>query len=269
MKTQLLSGSTLSALAFALLLGCASTPPAAESAPDDTPAVAIPEQFSAEMLMRRLAPRGTTPVFLGISPRLHNRDDETERAKMHAADQASRYVEMAARYSVYARRGGNSSGYLEDIDVDWDRERAEDLFEDVEVLHSVQDHDGTYVLATVAGVPDAPPFVPGYSASGRPEWINNPPEIPGIRSSVGVTHRSRRIRDSIDRADQEALKQILLQTSSTQRIIADRRDVEGLGTLHSTTTAEEAAAEISGFLVVDRYTSDDGRYFYSLVLSQK
>lgn len=251
---------------FLLVLGCASQP-------EEKPREVSRERTvatSLDMLMSDLTPRDSRPVFLGISPRLRDRDEEEDRAILHVAEQASRYTRLAARYRLITQRGGRSADLLDDIITDWDPDYAETLVEHVEVLQSFQDHQGTYIVAAVSQVPPAPQVQLGGSArGGEPEWVNRPPAIPGFLVTVGTTLRSHRLRNSIDIADQDALKDILLLSGASVRSLEDRRDVDRVGTFEQTIGAQEASAVLSQFLVLARHTSADGRYFYSLVVARE
>lgn len=252
------------ALVMVIALGCASAPERTR-APEQSARPSI-----LDGMMRELAPQSGAPRFLGVSPRMHNREDEEDRAILHVAEQASRYVRMAASYSLVTQRGGRSIGYLENIDSAWDEQLADQLVESVEVLRTHQDDQGTFVLALVSGLPSVPVLNPDTDrTAGEPEWISRPPEIPGYLVTVGVSRRSHRLRDSLDTADQEALKEILLQARSTVRLMEERVDVERRGTIQTTTAAQNAEALLRQFLVLSRYASRDGRYYYSLVIARE
>ena len=219
-----------------------------------------------------LRPRGGQPVFLGVSNRRRDRDEEVDVAAAHVAEQASRYLRMAAVYQYVTQRGTDGFGYLDNVDTSWSTDAADQLVEDVEILESRQVDDGTLVLATVAGLPPAPeiPSAPLQSDdTGRPAWVSRPPQIPGYLVAVGSTRRSRTLRDTIDNADQEALKALLIQAGSTLRMVEDRRSVEQRGTTNTITSSEEAEATLLGFAVVARYASADGRYHYSLAIARE
>lgn len=221
--------------------------------------------------MADLRPRDGRPVFLGVANRLRNRDDEETAAVLHAAEQASRYVRIAAQYRYVAQRAGRSIGYVEDIDAQWDASLADRLAESAEILESRQNNDGTYVLVSVDGVPAPPPMdaIPVAAAGGEPRWVSQPPVIPGYLVSVGISQRSMRFRDSLDTADQEALKSVLLQAGATVRLIQDAQAIERRGTREMVTSAEDASAVFRSFYVVARYATPDERYYYSLVVARE
>ena len=263
------------ALTIALLTACAGAPETPETTAEEsepsvvTTADTVPNQLDA--IMRDLSPRAGRPIFLGVSPRLRIRDDEEARAILHVAEQASRYARIGARYQLVTQRGGRSVGYLDDIQANWDADFADRLIDSVEILQTIRDDQGTYVLAQVEGIPPAPAIDMGDHLHGtdEPRWLSQPPVIPGFLVTVGVSLRSRRLRDSVDTADQEALKEILLQAGTTVRLMEERRDVDRVGTTERTTAAEDAEAVLRQFLVLARYTPPDGRYYYSLVIARE
>lgn len=260
----------LGALISLALAGCATLPP--ESSPEASHGnseLATQNITSIEQFLREHRPRGSQPVFLGVATRLRNRDDEEQNAVVHVAEQASRYIRMAARYQVVSQQSGRSLGVRDDIRAEWDVGLAERLVGSVEVLQMFQDQEGTYILGTVAGIPPLPDLNLETTKAENPFWVHQPPEIPGYIVTTGVSLRSRRIRDSIDSADQEALKEILSQTRSSVRMLENRREVGGQGTTMNTTVAQEASATLHQFLVIARHTSADGRYYYSLVIARE
>jgi hypothetical protein len=238
--------------------------------PGSTPRETVPEGAGPEMLMRDLTPINGNALFLGVAMRLRNRDEERDAAILHLAEQASRYVRLQAAYRFVSESNTGGIGYLDDVDAVWDAAYADSLVDSVEVLREVSDTVGTYVLGYVPGLP-APPRVPsfGYAENGEPRWITKPPVVPGFLTTVGITTPSRRLRDSLDRADQEALIGLLQQTGTTVRMIEDRRERERTGTEVTVTTAQEADATLRGFYVLARYASRDGRYYYSLAIARE
>lgn len=222
-----------------------------------------------EDLMRDLRPRDGKAVFLGVANRLRDRDEERDAAIRHIAEQASRYVRIRASYQYISERDGRSVGYLDNIDTAWDTAFAEQLIDSVTVLEEYQDNGGTYVLGHVDGIP-APPSIPSVTSpgEGQPAWINTPPDIPGYLSTIGIITPSRRFRDSVDRADQEALKGLLQQTGTTVRMIEDRKEQQNRTDM-LVTTAQEAEATLRNFYIVARYVDPSGRYYYSLAVARE
>jgi hypothetical protein len=219
-----------------------------------------------------LRPRNGVPVFLGVATRRRDRDEEEAVAIEHIAQQASRYLRTSAIYQYVSRRGADGIGYLDDISTRWDEQLVGELTEAVEVISSTRTDSETLVTARVTGLPPAPNL--GYidtsgSSQTPPDWVSSTPEVPGYLVAVGTAQQRRTLRDTLDFTDQEALKAILIQTGSTLRMVEDRRSVESRGTTGSVTSSEEAQATLTGFHVVARYATTDGRYHYSLAIARE
>lgn len=254
----------------AVLAACGTAP---ERAAAEPPAPAE-ESGSARYVTVTgdLRPQNGSPVFLGVSNRKRNRDEEEAEAIMHIAQQASRYLQTSAIYQYVSQRGSQGVGYLDDITTHWDEDLATELTDSVEVIDSVRTDTATLVRARVTGLPAAPDLstieTSGDGASA-PRWVSTTPEIPGHLVAVGAAQQRRTWRDTIDFTDQEALKAILIQTGSTVRMVEDRRSVERRGTTATVTSAEEAQATLSGFQVIARYATPGGRYHYSLAIARE
>ena len=208
---------------------------------------------------------------MGVSNRLRNREDEIAEATRHIAEQASRFTGLTAAYRYVAQRDAGGVGYLEDIQVAWDTSFADSLVDQVEVISTRRGPDASYVIGRVSGLSSAAAVnLGGDDSSGSlPSWVRSPPSVPGYLVAVGVSRRNRGIRETVDTADQEALKAILLQAGTTVRMIEDRQSQEARGTQSLVTTAEEARARLSDFDVLARYVSADGVYLYSLAIARE
>lgn len=220
--------------------------------------------------MTDVSPFDGRPVFLGIGNRLRVREDEINSAIEHVAQQASRYHRMVARYQITLRSAGRFREMGEAIQTDWDRDLAQSLVESVQILDQFQDDRATYVLATVEGIPELPMFTLSWKMQdGEPEWVTRPPRVPGYIAAVGAARRFRQYRDSMDHADQAALQEVLMQMGAGVQAAEGRVAIDGLGSLDESYSVQNSSAEINNFLVVARYTPENGSYFYSLVLARR
>ncbi len=246
------------------------TDSATRDATTPVPRRELTDSAGPEMMMQDLTPVDGNALFLGVAMRLRNREKERDTAILHVAEQASRYVRLQAAYRFISQSDTGGIGYLDDVNAVWDAEYADSLVDSVEVLRESSDAVGTYILGYVPGLP-SPPSLPsiGYTGSEEPRWIATPPSVSGYLTTVGVTTPSRRLRDSLDRADQEALVGLLQQTGTTVRMIEDRRERERTGTEMTVTTEQRADATLRGFYVLARYASPNGRYYYSLAIARE
>ncbi|MFW5688417.1 MAG: hypothetical protein ACOC1U_02505 [Spirochaetota bacterium] len=255
--------------ALALVSACATLPglpPAASGSAAPPRSVADPGE-----LTRDLSPRDGQAVFLGVAHRLRERGDERSVAIRHAAEQASRYMRLGARYRLLTARDAGRTNTLDDVITQWDEAAVGALMDDVDVLEEYVDQDGTYILATVRGVPGPPAAVAGWPGTrgGEPAWIRRPPALEGFLAAVGASQRRRDFRDSLDFADQAALTEILLQSGASIRMLNESQTVENVGTREQVTATQEASTVLRGFYVVARYISENGRTVYSLAVARE
>jgi hypothetical protein len=149
---------------------------------------------------------------------------------------------------------------------------AEGVDLDLSVQTLSETDEMVFFVVSFPELPGAPQILPGTinaTGGGAPGWVRTTPEVPRHLVGVGTTQRSRTLRDTIDGADEEALKAVLLQAGSTVRMVEDRRSVERRGTTGTVTADETAEAVLTGFAVVARYVSPDGRYHYSLAIARE
>jgi hypothetical protein len=240
-----------------LLISCATTETQPVSSPLD--------------LTRNLSSSEGRPMFLGIAARQRDRSLEEEVAVRHVAEQASRYRRLGARYTILIRRTGATAGTLDNVITQWDEAGVDDVMNDVEVVETYVDQDGTYVIATVTGLPRTPVEVEAWPGlgDGEPAWVSRPPTLSGYLAGVGVAQRRRRLRDSVDFADQAALTELLLQSGASIRMSSESQTVENVGTRERVTASQEASTVLRGFYVVARYISMDGRTVYSLAVARE
>jgi hypothetical protein len=225
-------------------------------------------------MLRDTAPRAGVPRFVGFSPRLRNREEETAVAVTDAAREAVRYLAVRASVVFIARQSSSDVDYAEAVEARIDEGRVEQLEAGLEVLERVQDEEGTAVLVAAPDLSAHPPVVgvavgEAHAAGARPTWIEARPIIPGFDVGVGVARRLRSREDSVAAADEEALAEIVLERAARVRAVEDARDVEGVGTTGVTTRAQEAADVIRGFYVLSRYRGAGGRYYYSLAVARR
>ncbi len=199
------------------------------------------------------------PVFVGISSRRRDREEENAYALEHAAEQAARYQGFDASYVSITRDGVRARG-VEHLEVNWNEAKADELLEEMDVVETFVNDRGTVVLATSDSLRAISIPVELTSAGQRPpHWITRAPSLGGLTVGVGVVETGRDLQRSVDRADAEALTEILRthELSLIAEQYGDRRIRD-----------ERAVASVSRFYVVERYFSEDGRSLYSLAIAE-
>lgn len=254
-------------IAVSLLAGCVSAPyndPSTVATSEATPPTT-----SIDILNDPGSWQGRA-VFVGVAQRRRDRDQEPAIAVRHAAEQASRFTGLSASYRVVTQSAGSDQFVVDRISTIWDEALPEALIERAEVLDVVSTDDATYVRVAFDRL-TAPPFGPIDTAldrSGVPRWALEPPEIDGYFVGVGITLRGSTVRRSVDRADENALQDIVQQVETSVRLVQADRDTGRTGTRNLTTTALSSEAELVEFYIVARYADTDSRYYYSLALAR-
>ena len=263
-------------LLLLLLAGCQSTPPSGSagaepadtSGPNRSTSTAPSSAKSLVDIMDGTVPTDGVPTFLGIAQRRRDRSEEEAVALLHVADQVARYLQISGQYQIDFDSAGRTTLVKENILTDWNPERGQSLTDSFEVTDVYQDNDNTYVLARVPSL-KAAPVIPGLSTGrNKPAWVDTPPTLPGYIVSVGITQRRRVVKDSIDFADEDALKGIIMTMLSQVDAAFWSRSVEQQGeTTGSTSSTITGTGSLTGFYVLSRWISPDMSYYYSLAVA--
>jgi hypothetical protein len=209
------------------------------------------------------------PIFFAAAPRMADRKAEEEECLSRAAVQASKFIAVQAKARYISQKTNTGVGYTSEIEINYDRELAEQLKGELTVEKTYQDNEGTYMVTRLQSRRmEAIPFKP-YLKKGKPTWIENTPEISGYYTAVGVAQRSRFIADSIAAADDMALEDLIKQISINIKSSRSDISVDRVGTATDQINYEEASATVAGFYVIARWRTEDGSHYYSLAVCPK
>ena len=225
--------------------------------------------FNSIMLMNWLStmPEANSPIFFAYTSRLSYRENELPKCLLNAASQASKFNRISAVSEFYSKQVNSSIRYASDLDIRWDRELEADLLDYLEIIETIQDHDGTYMRVRLMNA-EISPYI-NYKreiSPDEPSWILNPPEIPGYIVGVGTVLQNGYMARSFEAADNQALEEIARQVSVSS---TDSRKLleNSSGTASINDNIERSEAEITGFYVIERWYSPDKRYFHSLAVA--
>ena len=210
---------------------------------------------------------GGMPVFLGMSPRLRNRDDERALALKSAAIQASRFIELSGRAVFRSGRSGGFTVHSGDIEIIDNMEAAEELSGDLEILDIILIDQGTLLRCGFPGGKSL--LYSGYRSRdvvGKPLWLEKVPRIEGYLSAVGSSNRNRTLRDSISAADDSAFSELLSQLSLAVNAETGEHNVGSYGIVTRHSNYQVAEGTLKGYYVLDRWISEDGQTYYSLAV---
>jgi len=212
-----------------------------------------------------LGPKDGAPRFLAFCPRLLNRENERHECIRRASEQASKYADVRIRAKKYYRKRAFFTQYMDRAIVEFDEGLAAELLQYLAVEREYRDEEGTFIMARLASARMKDLVIDEYAAGDGFEWAEGGFEIPGYRTAVGVAKRRRLFSDSIESADRDALVRLAMQISS--EVESGLFDAgEGMQGMFG---YEAVEARISGFYVLARRRSDDGRYYYSMAVCQR
>jgi hypothetical protein len=257
----LVAGASIAVFSLIVTLSCATVD---ESRP--LLSAVAPERALYPHLVT--VPVGSTPVFLGVAPRLRNADEESDAVLAAAALQASRWIRLSGEAAYYVRTTGATTSYLQSISIDDDFAFAASIEERLALVAETRDELGVWGLYTLSDGRVDGLALRTRDVAGRPTWLTSTPDINGYYVGVGAAARSRLVIDSIEAADREALFSVLSQIVVEVRSDRFERVVEGQGARSSATNLERARGTIAGFYVLDRWIDEAGTS-YTLAVCPK
>ncbi len=215
------------------------------------------------------APENGKLLFSSFVPRMAYREDELSQAINECARQVSilNNSKVDAKFAV--KSNNRDLGYLEEINIQYDKALAKDIESEIIVRSHYMDNDGTYVLAEIDGIKFKGNFVNNHTTDGEPDWLYNIPDIPGYLVSIGSVQRSRYKIDSIRLADEQAMANLAKQVSVVVKAKRADRESEVSGSAFKETNYEVTSTYIRGFYVLGRWSSDNGNTYHTLAVCPK
>jgi hypothetical protein len=212
------------------------------------------------------APMNGKLLFSSFIPSRAFRDEEIDLAISDAARQASVLFNAKIDAKFAVKSNNKDFGFLEAIDVQYDKGLAADLKSKIIITSHYRDNEGTYILAELEGIKFKGSFSNLSTSGGEPDWLYNIPEIPGYMVSVGSIQRSRYKIDSIKKADEQALANLAKQVSVIVKAKRTDLEGEGSGSSFSETNYEVTSTFVRGFYVLGRWSTDNGNTYYTLAV---
>ena len=247
-------------LVLLLLVSCQTVNKEEPVSPD--PSGEQMEEISA--LMFDLTPSGGKLFFFTIVTREQYREKEIESCRMEAARQYSRYKQING--ATYSKTSENSRGTVvtEASGIAFNEDLAQRLAESLKLVKEIQTNEGTAGLFSVS-VDRI--FSLSYRPSGlldEPDWINQPPDIPGYQTAVGFTGKKRFLERTLQQADKNALATLLEQRKGHFNV--SQNDWQSnYGSATQSKVVEKAAGSIQQAYILSRWIDSKGN-FYSLAV---
>ena len=280
---KLISGKllTIFVLFTFLLISCASIPQNQKSIPmEDGGTPDTVERYMEPIIVNGVidftdptysflwdtSPDDGTLLFFSFIPRRAYREEEIKLAVSEAARQASMLSSSKVDAKFAVKSNNKDLGYLEAINVQYDRGLALDFETKIKIRQHYRDNEGTFILAELDGISFKEKFSVIHGKENEPDWLYNLPQIPGYLVSIGTVQRSRYKIDSIRKADEQALANLAKQISVIVKAKRTDLEKEGSGTAFSETNYEVTSAFVRGFYVLGRWSTDNGNVYYTLAV---
>ena len=175
---------------------------------------------------------GGSLVFIGVSGPQLKPEQEVEAAREDAARKVSMYHGLSASFTSEQGSGSNALEYFVSSDFKMEYETQLDRYigglthnPDSDVTRSDNE---TYVRFSYPGIyPIGIKYSSAKDSDGNPEWIKHPPqETNGFIIQVGYARRQQRLRDTIAKASEDAIANLISQSSSSINTkISSRNDI--------------------------------------------
>ena len=158
-------------------------------------------------------------------------------------------------------------------------DNIENIASRLKVLEVLTRTEGTIIVAMDPRKDStSKPYVQEFDPSGKPSWIDNPPDIPGYIVAVGETLAHTYVRDSLEAADISAAYALLDKSdravtesrsysvnTETSGAYADSRSTSGS---FDRGTMQISKGILTGFTVLAHWRDPATNKFYSLALAR-
>ena len=260
-----------------LFSSCASTQSTETELPDDQllySANEIPHDITINIdnIVLNTYPVGNSFYIAAITPKLQFEDEEERFALMNAARQISTYYGAYVSYGKLINENIIGTVQSQSVDIQYDKELALTFLDKLEILNmqrglnyfaSLIKMDGNYL-----------PVFPAVelNPSEKPRWINNPPDLEGFITGVGVSGRRKSVYESWEMADKLAMAEIANYIKAEIKAGTATIERSGVTTgasasfIQSLTVSE---VHVKGLYILSRWRDPDNSYYYSLAISRK
>jgi len=213
------------------------------------------------------SPVNGKPVFFAAVTRLYDREEEYVFGKRLLARQAAIFRGALVNAKTLTLSTAQYEGALEDVEVEFDRDRIESLQNNIEVVEYYEDNRGSYLKGVWKGV-RLPDFqVPRGMENDAPDWFIRMPDYKGYAVSVGVSQRQMFFAESILESEKQTLANMARQFNVDIEKQRDDLEIEGLGTAYKQKNMEIVNVSFRGFYILDRRISADGNTFFTLAVA--
>jgi hypothetical protein len=215
-------------------------------------------------------------IFIGVSPRLTNRD---EAVNIAIRDAARKYSFFNSVSSCFVNRDNVGAGVFDIfIDSDYMLQYDNELDKFIEKLEYdltkdvFENNNAVFVVTRINSAGNMPLFN-GYSfTSSRPYWIDSPPsEIDGFIAGVGYSGRLSSHRDTVVRSYERAVIAIIQNIESliSREQLINQNNFSTFGFEVSSLGESRAYGTLENFYIIESWTNPVDLSVWTLALAKK
>ena len=214
-------------------------------------------------------PESNSLIFIGVSGLQLKQEQEIEAALEDAARKASMYHGLAASFVAVQGVGTNALDYYAGSDFYMEYDTRLDPYKDKLTYNPKQDiiygNGAVYIRFSY---PASSPANINYSQSkeldGSPGWIRRPPqEIGGFMAQVGYARRQQRLRDTITKANEDAIAGLIARSSSSINT-----SVTSYNDISSSVITQQSSGNLFNFMVLETWIDPDNLSVYTLTIAR-
>lgn len=215
-------------------------------------------------------------VFVGVSPRLSNRDTAIQTALEDAARRLSFFYSVRG---VVVRRehiGAEVLNYFMDrsylLEYDNDLQKYIDQLEFDPLTDISENNNAVFVTTRVASDSRMPHYRGHSTARTAPRWVNSPPfEVDGLLAAVGHSGRlashANTVIKSYENAVTGLIESIATQITSEYHNYTDSYSVFGFDISSSNRTS--ASYILRNFYIIDSWTNPADLSVWTLAVARR
>ncbi|MDA3852095.1 MAG: hypothetical protein PF447_12635 [Spirochaetaceae bacterium] len=211
------------------------------------------------------SPKNGHPRIVVFTTRRADREEEIVKAAQQAAIESARNRAVYVSAKELSQKGNANFGYVNDLYMNFNKDLALDLLDDMEVENQVETPQGTFARFIDNSSNCAINFI--VANPSNPTWVSQVPDIPGYLLTTGFVESHRNWAESFKAADESAITQLAYTFFGQIDNQVETRDQASTTRARTSTLATiliQGEGLLENLVILGRWQDDSGN-FYSLV----
>jgi hypothetical protein len=212
--------------------------------------------------------------FLGVSPRLSNRNAAIETALKDAARRFSLFNSVNGNITMLEHIGGEVMNYKLDkeytLQYDTELEKYIEQLEYDPLVDIFENNNAVFVLTHVATEVFMPQYKGHSVGKEHPKWISSPPsEIDGYIASVGYSSRLSSHSDTIIKSYENAVLGIIenLVTQVNREYYDSLNSYSAFGFDMASSSVFNSSCTLKNFYIIESWTDSANLSVWTLAIA--